>query len=80
MKTMPLPQSSIHEVVNISNFSCDGHDKEKFKEITHQLKRKFHESDSSSEKVKILTVLLPSWGVQRISERHQTGWQGKPKI
>jgi L-rhamnose isomerase len=82
MKTMSPPESRMHEV-NTSNSSSDEeNDKQEFKEMTDQLKRKFHESDSRSEKVKILTVLLPSWGVWRTAEntKHQTGWQGQLKI
>jgi hypothetical protein len=67
------PQSRIYEVVNTSYSSPDKlNNNQEPKHMIDQLERIFHESDSRSEKVKILTVLPPSWGVQRTAREFQT--------
>jgi hypothetical protein len=52
MKTVSVQESRKHEVVNTTNSSDEGNDKQEFKEMIDQLKKKFHKSDSISEKSK----------------------------
>jgi hypothetical protein len=46
-----------------------------FNEMISQLKEKFKNTDSGSQKLKILTVLPKSWGISGLkkSYKHQAG-------
>jgi hypothetical protein len=50
MKTVSQPESRMHEVNTSSSSSDEGNDKQEFKEMINQLKRKFHKSDPRSRK------------------------------
>jgi predicted transport protein len=56
--------SSLHSQINVGI--------NEFNEMISQLKEKFRNTDSRSEKLKILTFLLKSWGIHRIEKEFQT--------
>jgi hypothetical protein len=64
---MSESDSSLHSQINVGIYE--------FNEMISQLKENFRNTDSRSEKLKILTVLPKSWGICRIEKefQHQTG-------
>jgi hypothetical protein len=61
---MSESDSSLHPQINVGIYE--------FNEMISQLKAKFKNADSRSEKPKILTVLPKSWGICRIDKEFQT--------